>query len=287
MRETDGMADIALVLGAGGATGGAWETGILHGLAEAGVDLSTADLVIGSSAGALVGAQLASGLIDLPELYARQLADPQGELGGKLGTATLMRYARAVLTSRTPEAYGQKLARMARETRTAITAAERQELIAGRLLSPDWPERQLRITAVRADTGELHIFDKDSGIPLADAVTASCAVPAVWPVATIDGQGWLDGGVYSPANAHLAAGCERVVVIAPTASGNKVIISPRSQATDLEAKGARVAVITPDAAARKAFGRNSLDPSRRAAAARAGLAQSAAHTEAVAAVVGS
>lgn len=287
MRETDGMTDIALVLGAGGSTGGAWETGILHGLAEAGVDLSTAGLVIGSSAGALVGAQLASGLLGLPELYARQLADPQGETGGKLGTAALMRYARAVLTSRTPEAYGQKLARMARETRTAISAAERQEMIACRLLSPDWPERQLRITAVRADTGELHIFDKDSGVPLADAVTASCAVPAVWPVATIDGQDWIDGGVYSPANVHLAAGYERVVVIAPTASGNKVIVSPRSQATDLEAKGARVVVITPDAAAKKAFGRNVLDPSRRAAAARAGLAQSAAHTEAVAAVVGS
>lgn len=285
MRKTDGMADIALVLGAGGVTGSAWETGILYGLAEAGVDLSTADLIIGSSAGAVVGAQLASGLLGLPELYARQLADPQGETGGRLGTATLMGYARAVLTAGTPEAYGQKLARMAREARTGITATDRRALIASRLLTPEWPERRLHITAVQAATGELHTFDRDSGVPLADAVTASCAVPAVWPVATIDGQDWIDGGVYSPANAHLAAGCERVVVIAPTASGNKVIVSPRSQATDLEARGARVAVITPDAAARKAFGRNPLDPSRRAAAARAGLAQSATYTEKVAAVL--
>lgn len=284
MRKTDGMADIALVLGAGGVTGSAWETGILYGLAEAGVDLSAADLIIGSSAGAVVGAQLASGL-GLPELYARQLADPQGETGGRLGTATLMRYARAVLTAGTPEAYGRKLAGMAREARTGITGADRRALIASRLLTPEWPERQLRITAVHATTGELHTFDRDSGVPLADAVTASCAVPAVWPVATIDGQDWIDGGVYSPANAHLAAGCERVVVIAPTATGNKVIVSPRSQATDLEAKGARVALITPDAAARKAFGRNPLDPSRRASAARAGLAQSATYTEKVAAVL--
>lgn len=105
MRKTDGMADIALVLGAGGVTGSAWETGILYGLAEAGMDLSTADLIIGSSAGAVVGAQLASGL-GLPELYARQLADPQGETGGRLGTATLMRYARAVLTAGTPRRTG-------------------------------------------------------------------------------------------------------------------------------------------------------------------------------------
>ncbi|MFF0398944.1 patatin-like phospholipase family protein [Streptomyces sp. NPDC005248] len=208
------MADIALVLGAGGVTGSAWETGILYGLAEAGVDLSTADLIIGSSAGAVVGAQLASGLLGLPELYARQLADPRGETGGRLGTATLMRYARAVLTAGTPEAYGQKLARMAREARTGITAADRRALISSRLLTPEWPERRLHITAVHAATGELHTFDRDSGVPLADAVTASCAVPAVWPVATIDGQDGIDGGVYSPANAHLAAGCERVVVIA-------------------------------------------------------------------------
>ncbi|MFD4228965.1 hypothetical protein [Streptomyces sp. NPDC058545] len=64
-----------------------------------------------------------------------------------------------------------------------------------------------------------------------------------------------------------------------------MIVSPRSQATDLEARGARVAVITPDAAARKAFGRNPLDPSRRAAAARAGLAQSATYTEKVGSVL--
>lgn len=287
MRKTDGMADIALVLGSGGVTGSAWETGILHGLAEAGVDLSTADLIIGSSAGAVVGAQLASGRLGLPDLYARQLAGPQGETGGRLGTGTLMRYARAVLTADTPEAYGRKLARMAQTARTEVTAAERRAVIANRLPASEWPERQLRITAVHAATGELHTFDKDSGIPLVDAVTASCAVPAVWPVVTIDGQDWIDGGVYSPANAHLAAGYERVVVIAPTASGNKVIVPPRSQATDLEAKGARVAVITPDAPARKAFGRNPLDPVRRAAAARAGLAQSAAHTAAVAAVLSS
>ncbi|MFD9603651.1 patatin-like phospholipase family protein [Streptomyces sp. NPDC059970] len=281
------MTDTALVLGAGGVTGGAWTTGILYGLAKADVDLSTADLIIGSSAGAVVGAQLASGLLGLPELYELQLADPQGMTGGKLGALTFLRYAGAVLSARTPEAYGRKLARIAKDAHLGITAEERRAEIAGRLLSPDWPGCYLRITAVDAATGELHTFDKDSGVPLVDAITASSAVPAVWPVATFQERSWIDGGVHSPANAHLAAGYGRVVVIAPTASGNKVIVSPRSQAAELAAKGARVEVITPDAAAKKAFGRNPLDPGRRAAAARAGLAQSAAHTEAVAAVVSS
>lgn len=278
------MADTALVLGAGGVTGTAWETGILHGLAKAGVDLSTADLIIGSSAGAIVGAQLASGLTDVNDLYERQLADPQGETVGRLGPVTVLRYARAVLSARTPEEYGRRLGALAGETSPEVSAAERRAAIANRLPSPDWPQRHLLITAVDAATGALHTFDRAGRTPLADAVTASCAVPAVWPVVTADGGTWIDGGVHSPANAQLAAGYERVIVIAPTARGNKVLISPRAQAAELEAAGARVEVITPDAAARKAFGRNTLDPARRADAARAGLAQSAAHTEAVASV---
>ncbi|MBM7442274.1 patatin-like phospholipase family protein [Streptomyces sp. HB132] len=280
------MADTALVLGAGGVTGTAWETGILHGLAKAGVDLSTADLIVGSSAGAIVGAQLAFGPAGVGDLYERQLAAPEDDKGAaaRLGPVAILRYARAALSSRTPEEYGRRLGTLSRDSRPGASAAERRELIANLLPSTEWPERRLLVTAVDASTGALHTFDRTGTVALADAVTASCAVPVVWPVADAGGGSWIDGGVHSPANAHLASGYERVVVIAPTATGNKVIVSPRAQAAGLEAAGARVEVITPDAATRKAIGRNSLDPARRAAAARAGLAQSAAHTESVAAV---
>ncbi|MFE7619396.1 patatin-like phospholipase family protein [Streptomyces sp. NPDC057496] len=281
------MTETALVLGSGGVTGGAWEVGILHGLAEAGADLSTADLIIGSSAGASVGAQLASGLLDLPELYELQLADPQEMRGGRLGALTLLRYAGAVLRSRTPEEYGRRLGRLARGARLDIDAEERRAAIASRLPSPEWPDRPLRVTAVDAFTGELHTFGKEDGVPLVDAVTASSAVPGVWPVARAGGRDWIDGGVHSTANAHLAAGHRRVVVIAPSASGNRAIAAPAAQAAGLVANGARVEVITPDAASKGAFGRNPLDPGHRAAAARAGRAQAAAHAEAVAAVLGS
>ncbi|MFD7532948.1 hypothetical protein ACFV8E_36015 [Streptomyces sp. NPDC059849] len=90
------MTDTALVLGSGGVTGSAGETGILHGPAKAGADLGAADLIIGSSAGAVVGAQPAPGLLGLPELYERELADPQDMTGGRLGPAVLLRYAVAV-----------------------------------------------------------------------------------------------------------------------------------------------------------------------------------------------
>ncbi|MEN8654307.1 patatin-like phospholipase family protein [Streptomyces sp. 21So2-11] len=279
------MTDTALVLGGGGLTGIGWEAGIVHGLAEAGVDLSNADVVVGSSAGSIVGAQLTSGRLTLPELYERQLADPTGETPGHIGPGVFLRFARAMLSARTAEACGEKLGRFALDADTP-GEAERRAVIARRLVSHDWPERCLRITAVDALTGALRIFDKDSGVPIVDAVAASCAVPGVWPPVTIGGRKWIDGAVHSPANAHLAAGYGRVVVIAPTASGVRAIASPRAQAALLAADGVRVEVISPDAAARKAFGHNVLDPARRAAAARAGLAQAAAHAEAVAAVWG-
>ncbi|WP_405809691.1 patatin-like phospholipase family protein [Streptomyces sp. NBC_00210] len=277
------MADTAVVLGAGGITGVGWEIGILHGLARAGVDLTTADLLVGSSAGSIVAAQLASGKLSLAELYERQLAAPEGEIAAGLGVSTLLKYTLGILTSRSPQAYGQKLGRMALAAHTEDEAT-RREVIAGRLLSHEWPERRLLVTAVDAVTGELRTYDRESGVAIVDAVAASCAVPGVWPPVTIEGRRWIDGGVHSTANAHLAAGHEQVVVIAPIASGNKVFVSPRAQASRLAAAGARVEVITPDAAAKQAFGRNVLDPARRAPAARAGLAQAAAHAEAVAAV---
>ncbi|WP_406306208.1 patatin-like phospholipase family protein [Streptomyces sp. NBC_00885] len=277
------MADTAVVLGAGGITGVGWEIGILHGLARAGVDLTTADLLVGSSAGAVVAAQVASGRLGLAGLYERQLAPPEGESAARFGLSMTLTYARAILSSRTPEEYGRKLGRLALARDTGDEAS-RREVIARRLLSHTWPERRLLVTAVDALTGALTTYDKDSGVPLVDAVAASCAVPGVWPPVTIDGRRWIDGGVHTTANAHLAAGYERVVVLAPIAYGTKAMASPRAQAAQLAAAGARVEVITPDAAARKVIGRGRLDPALRAPAARTGLAQAAAHVKAVAAV---
>ncbi|MFB9556247.1 patatin-like phospholipase family protein [Streptomyces roseoviridis] len=280
---TETVRRTALVLGAGGMAGAGWMIGVLHGLAEAGTDLTTADLIVGSSAGAVVGAQVASGKFALDALYESQLTAPDGELPARLGPGGILRYTLAVLTSRTPEAYGRKLGRLAGAART-VAPEVRREVVAGRLgPAADWPERpRLLITAVDADSGELTAHDRDAGVPLTDAVTASCAIPGIWPVVELAGRRWIDGGVHSTANAHLAAGCERVVVIAPSATGNKVILSPARQGADLAAAGARVEVITPDAESRQVFGQGSLDPALRVPAARAGRAQAAAHARAVA-----
>ncbi|MEV7570019.1 patatin-like phospholipase family protein [Streptomyces tanashiensis] len=274
----------ALVLGAGGLVGAGWEIGVLRGLLDGGVDLATADVIIGSSAGAVVGARFASGRGGLDALYEQQLDGEATEPAARLGVPTIVRYAVAVLRSRTPEEYGRRLGRLALAAPT-VAETDRRSTVARRLgRVTDWPARPLLITAVDAATGELTAYDENSGVPLTDAVTASCAIPGVWPPASIGGRRWIDGGIHSTANAHLAAGYDRIVVIAPSARGSKVVLSPARQGADLAAAGARVEVITPDTASRKAMGRNALDPAHRAAAARAGRAQGTARAEEVAAV---
>ncbi|MCC5037223.1 patatin-like phospholipase family protein [Streptomyces sp. WAC 00631] len=275
------MAETALVLGGGGLTGIGWEAGVLAGLAEAGADPGAADVVIGTSAGSVVGAQLTSGSVTLEQLYERQLVDPRGEVAGRVGPAVMSRYALAALRSSDTRAFGRRMGRLALATRTAAGEADRRAVIGRRLLSHAWPERRLLITAVDAATGEFRVFDAASGVGIVDAVAASCAVPGVWPPVTIGGRHWIDGGVRSSANADVADGCRRVLILAPMAGGGGPVPTVRAQAERLVAGGARVELITPDRAARAAFGRNPLDPARRAAAARAGRAQAAAYAAAV------
>ncbi|GII22980.1 patatin-like phospholipase family protein [Planosporangium mesophilum] len=273
------MTSRALVLGGGGVTGVAWELGLLAGLAEAGVDLTDADVVIGTSAGSVVAAQVTSG-VDLEKLYEAQLVGPGSELAARLSTATALRWGLAALSSRDPQRVRARIGAMALAART-VPEAERRAVIEARLPVHDWPGRRLLVTAVDAASGEFVAFDRDSGVRLVDAVGASCAVPGVWPPVTIDGRRYVDGGVRSAANVDLAQGYERVVVIAPLVRGGGVIPSVAKQVATLS--GAAV-VVSPDEPARKAIGRNALDPARRAPAARAGRAQAAAVSAAVAEV---
>jgi NTE family protein len=266
----------ALVLGGGGVTGIAWETGLVHGLAEAGVDLAGADLLVGTSAGSVVAAQLAGG-VPLAELYAGQLRAPKGEIPARLTSAMLLRYLAAYALPGSGRTKRARLGRAALRART-VSEAERREVFEGRLAQRGWPDRALRVTAVNAEDGSFAVFDRDSGAPFLDAVAASCAVPLVWPPVTIDGHRYMDGGMRSPANADLAAGCSRVVVIAPITRALSRAARPDVQAASL---GARSIVLSPDAAALKAIGSNVLDPTRRGPAAEAGRAQAAAVVEAV------
>lgn len=272
----------ALVLGGGGITGIAWEVGLLAGLAEAGVDLPEADLVVGTSAGSVVGVQLACGA-DLEALYERQLAAPTGEVADRMSRAALARYAWAMLRSRRDEVGFRRrvgaLAVAAEKAGLTPSEQERLAVFAAGLVSQEWPERALVVTAVDAATGEFRSFDRDSGVPLVYAVAASCAVPGIYPPVTIDGRRWVDGGMRSAVNADLAADSDRLVVLAPMPRGIGPIASVQAQ---VRGGRARSAVIWPDEASRRAIGRNVLDPAARAGSARAGRAQAATVVDRVA-----
>ena len=260
----------ALVLGGGGITGIAWELGILTGLAEAGVDLTDADVVVGTSAGAVVGAQVTNG-VPLADLYAAQLEPPDAEIGGRLSRIAALKLVPPYLL---PGSGRDKLARVGRVARASHEpgSVDRERVIRARLPVHAWPGRDLRITAVDTESGEFTVFTPGSGVDLVAAVAASCAVPTVWPPVEIGGRSYMDGGMRSTANVDVALGAERVVVLAPLPRSLSRKTSIRAQ---LDTVGAREwSVVTPDAEALAAFGRNLLDPARRKVAAEAGLRQS-------------
>ncbi len=272
----------ALVLGGGGVTGIAWETGLIAGLAELGIDMAAADVIIGTSAGSVVGADIAAGQ-ELEALYQAQLAPPAPEPAARMGWDVIGRLLWVMSTSRDPVRARTRIGHWALAART-MPEADRRRVFEGRLPVGDWPAKVLKVTAVDARTGEFVVFDSAGDAGLVDAVGASCAVPGVWPPVTIGDRRFVDGGVRSVANADLAAGYERVVIVAPVAQGVGHMTSPRRQAAGLAAAGARVVLVQPDRAAVHAIGHNVLDLSRRAAAATAGRAQAKVEAAAVRAV---
>jgi len=152
---------------------------------------------------------------------------------------------------------------------SADTVAEpvRRRVIEARLDGLDWVGDRLRVVVVEATSGDRRVLDATSGVDLVDAVTASCAVPGVWPPVTIAGSRFIDGGVWSTANADLAVGCDRVLVLAP-------IVDPAVRADVARlAEAGRVELIRPDDDSLAAFGADVLDPSSRGPSARAGRAQ--------------
>lgn len=284
MAEAKMTSGKALVLGGGGVTGVAWETGLLFGLAEMGVALTDASLFVGTSAGSVVAAQVTSGT-PLSDLYAAQVSESSGEIAARMSTAAIFQFLLAAALPGDRTRARARLGRAALRAKT-VPAAERLAVIADRLPSHEWPQAlSLLIPSVEAETGEAIIFTKESGVSLVEAVAASCAVPLVWPPISLNGHHYIDGGVRSTANVDLATGCDRIVVIAPIAGALRRADSPAGQIAAMHT-GVQSIIISPNAAARTAIGNNVLDPARRGASAQAGRAQAATVAEQVRAVWG-
>ncbi|HEV2372126.1 MAG TPA: patatin-like phospholipase family protein [Streptosporangiaceae bacterium] len=267
------MTQRGLVLGGGGITGIAWQLGMLAGLAAQGIELTNADLVVGTSAGSIVGAQLTSGA-SVADLYQAQLGPADGDISARMGSNARIRYLLA-LCSRDGLRARVRIGRMALAS-PELVESRRREVIMSRLPSQDWPAQKLLITVVDADSGECAVFSSGDGVSLVDAVAASCAVPGVWPPLLINGKRWMDGGMRSASNADLAGECDRIVVLAPVARGFRNVMPAATRLCKAMTRAGRsVALLTPDRAALAAIGPNLLDSARRADAAQAGYAQAA------------
>ncbi len=264
------------MLAGGGIAGIAWETGILQGIADESPETADAllasDVLVGTSAGSTVSAQLGSGL-RLEELFERQVgaASPELDPGVSIDSVTDL-FVEAMLAPGTTKAQKlRQIGAVALDTAT-IDPARRRKVIEQRLPSHDWPDRDLRISAVDIDTGELVTLDRNSGVSLVDAVAASCAVPAVWPVVTIGGRRFMDGGIGSAVNMALAADCDTAVALVPQGRSTP---SPfgGGAAEEVDGFDGRSFGIFADDDALAAFGKNPLDPACRIPSAQAGRAQ--------------
>ncbi|MFB5675357.1 patatin-like phospholipase family protein [Paenibacillus terreus] len=261
----------AIVLGGGGVTGIAWEIGILAGLLEAGIDLQKADRIIGTSAGAFVGTALSAGY-DMHQLFEQQSQSNAFELSASASEALIGEWINAFsIGGSDPQRVGAAFGEIAKKNPEPVPVIERRSAVMARLVTTDWPER-LQVTAIEADTGQLHVFDRSSGISLIDAVSASGAVPGLWPGVQMKGKLWIDGGMVSTTNARLASGCERIIILAPMPDGHGLIPGAREDTAELSAN-AEVVLITPDEASIQAIGPNRYDPERKSAVAAAGKAQ--------------
>jgi NTE family protein len=259
----------ALVLGGGGVAGISWMVGVLTGLADAGVDVSDADQVVGTSAGSVAGALL---LTAADSMWARQV-DPDLQADELFAAVDLdemaTRFGAAVAGATSEEALRAAIGAMALATET-VPEPVRRAVIASRLPVTAWPQ-PLQVTAVDAGSGHLLVLDASSGVDLVDAVAASCAVPGIWPPVTLGERRYVDGGVRTTLNADLAAGADVVLVLAPMGlAGSGPLTAGLDDALPLLG---RVVAIEPSDESRAAMGANPLDPATRRPAAGAGRAQ--------------
>jgi NTE family protein len=244
-------------------------------------------LIVGTSAGSFVGANLAMGrdMAHLAETFISERQEPPAATQPAARPPDL-----SILIGKMQEAVSG--ARPAKEVRAEIGAwalaaktISEEDFIASfgtwlsKLPENAWPERPYACTAIDAMDGSFVVWNQEAGIGLARALASSCSVPGVFPPITIRGRRYIDGGMRSPTNADIAKGHDAVLVVAVTIRVTDPVMAERfSKPLEKELKvlrenNAQVEVIMPDDASLDAFGMNLMDRSRRPAAAKAGLSQ--------------
>ena len=284
----------ALVLGGGGSTGNAWLIGVIAGMRDSGLNVTGADLIVGTSAGSTAAAQMTGAdpirlLADvvsasLPQRRTGTVESNRGRVAKGASVDHLKRTNAIIAAAEDPTDMRRRLGASALELDAASDGsghARWRATVAGRLPSQHWPQQRILLTAVDAHTGDPVVFDRYSGVDLADAIAASCSSGAPYGIGD---NRFIDGGYRrSSENADLAAGFRRVLVLSPLGGRTRAPLEwgmpLATQVEELRAGGSTVETVLPDSDSLDAFGSNLMDLSRRPAAARAGYEQATALTE--------
>jgi NTE family protein len=190
---------VGLVLGAGGLTGDAFHRGVLRALHDRGYDARTADVIVGTSAGAMVGAFLRK-----PDKVLHTAPTPTDATvhGRRIGWAPELSPLLAALRRPWKARAGVLMSAFlptGRHSTEFIAAGARLHH------GTAWPDEPLWLVAVRRRDGRRVVFGRE-GSPRTDvahAVAASCAIPGFFHPVEIDGEAYIDGGAHSPTNADL------------------------------------------------------------------------------------
>ena len=222
----------------GGAAAEAWHAGVVRALhASTGWDARRAELIVGTSAGAITGLCLRAG-IPPSDLYAHRRGEPVSDEGQAIIDQVVTPYreghsdrdwneqgpqsptlaARALWPPWQPRPLHAAVGLLPRGTRTTEALQQRM----AELHPEPWPAQPFWVTAVRLSDGERVVFGRDDlQATAAEAVRASCAVPVMFEPVTVDGNRYVDGGVHSYTNADL---------MGPPAFDLVVVSSPMSGA---------------------------------------------------------
>jgi NTE family protein len=282
---------VGLVLGAGGITGIAWLAGALEALRDhSGWDPASADIISGTSAGAIAATVLAAGqdpagllrYAECPEELEeaiRRATDGRERERPSLPWPGSFPLAAAGLVARNPR---HRLVSLTGLLPRGLRSSDEIRGLTHGAASAGWPsERQLWLHACDYGTGRPVTFGR-TGAPaaeLSDAVVASCAIPGYYRPVRIGGRQYVDGGLRSFTNADRLVGesCEIVLILAPFSTRQRGALADTAlfgparamtaarierEAESLRADGAKVVVIDPAEADLRAMGLNLMDRSR-------------------------
>ncbi len=293
------MTRFALVLGGGGYAGTAFHAGVLTALARSGWDAADADVVVGTSAGAAAAALTGAGF-PAQEYVSLILEEPLSPAAREVmtGVGALRSPPRPQLPRLRPAspALAAKALRPSAGLPLGVLLAAAAPIgtIDVESVSPgygpsfvQWPQRPTWITAVDLDSGQRAVFGRTHRASLADAVSASVAIPGYFSPIVIDGVPYVDGGAWSTHHADLLVGAdvEVVVISAPSSTPEPVAGDPahwlrapirrqlRREVALLRRTGKDVVVIEPDRHLRRVIGVNSMSLHRRKPIALATLAR--------------